>query len=233
MIENPNIRFLGGSKNKFSNQRVKTVISRQHWTWYISLMLVQYWFLMAYLLHRGWDKMLCLADYIFKCIFLTEQIFLSWLDQILLQRVQFTKKNSIASEIGLAPDRWQAIIWTDDGLVSLCIYASLHRASMTYTMIQTHASWIENKTIQWQDLCIGTRLQQIQHSHIFFFFKDANNPFVPQSKSRTQEYVCMIILYTTICNMNICHQWIEIHVCRVYQWECAKDGTQGYYMMIL
>ena len=47
---------------------------------------------------------------------------------------------------------------------------------MTYTMIQTHASWIENKTIQWQDLCFGTRLQQIQHSHIFFFFKDTNNP---------------------------------------------------------
>ena len=45
------------------------------------------------------------ADYIFKCIFLNENV---W---ILIDILQYS---SIGSDNGLAPTRQQAIIWTND-----------------------------------------------------------------------------------------------------------------------
>ena len=51
--------------------------------------------------------------------------------------------SSIGSDNGLAPVRQQAIIWTNDGLVYRCIYASLSRNELT------HRGWNKMAT-SWQ-----------------------------------------------------------------------------------
>ena len=38
---------------------------------------------------------------------------------------------SIGSDNGLAPNRWQAIIWTNVGMLYWCIYASLGLNELT------------------------------------------------------------------------------------------------------
>ena len=61
------------------------------------------------------------ADNVFKCIFFNETEFLSQFHWSLFLRVHA----SIGSDNGLAQIRQQAIIWTNDGLVYWCIFASL------------------------------------------------------------------------------------------------------------
>ena len=72
-----------------------------------------------------------LADNIFKHIFLKESdkiIFeLHW---NLFPGVQLTI-NQIGSGNDLAPNRWQAIIWTNDGPVHWCIYVALGGDELT------------------------------------------------------------------------------------------------------
>ena len=64
-----------------------------------------------------------LADDIFKCIFLNEN------DRILikmsLKYIARTRQDSIGSRNGLAPNRRQAITWTNDDLVHWRIYAAI------------------------------------------------------------------------------------------------------------
>ena len=60
------------------------------------------------------------ADNIFKCIFLNES-----LHRLILQSSS-EHLTSIGSDNGLAPNRRQAIIWTNDNPVYWCIYAASH-----------------------------------------------------------------------------------------------------------
>ena len=45
--------------------------------------------------------------------------------QVSLKHSNLQKKNSNGSDNALAPNKWQAIIWNDDGLAYWCIYALL------------------------------------------------------------------------------------------------------------
>ena len=63
------------------------------------------------------------AEDIFKCIFFNEN---AW--NLLKSSLKLVRKvwiNKIGTDNGFVPVRQQAIIWTNDGLVYWCIYASL------------------------------------------------------------------------------------------------------------
>ena len=62
------------------------------------------------------------ADNVFKCIFLNENFWIS--NNISLKCVPCGQIDNISSDNGLAPNRREAIIWTNNGLVNLRIYAS-------------------------------------------------------------------------------------------------------------
>ena len=70
------------------------------------------------LTHWGWDKMAAILQKTFSNAFFQGK------------SVYFVFSNeqypNTGSDNGLAPARWQAIIWTNDGLVYWCIYASLN-----------------------------------------------------------------------------------------------------------
>ena len=70
------------------------------------------------------------ADNIFKCIYLNENLCV--LTRISLKFVpKGWYQTSIGSDNGLAPNRWQAIIWTNDGLVYCCLHALLDLSELT------------------------------------------------------------------------------------------------------
>ena len=75
-----------------------------------------------------------LADDIFKCIFFNENVRI--LIEISLKFVPRIHLNwqsvSIGSGNGLAPNRWQAITWTNDDPVQWLIYASPGLSELTY-----------------------------------------------------------------------------------------------------
>ena len=54
-------------------------------------------------------------DAIFQCIFLNENIWISIKISLKFVPKGTTEYSSIGLDNGLAPDRWQAIIWTNDG----------------------------------------------------------------------------------------------------------------------
>ena len=58
-----------------------------------------------------------MADGIFKCIFLNENLNFKWYFIEMCSLWSNSQYVIIGSDNGLAPDRRQAIIWTNDGLV--------------------------------------------------------------------------------------------------------------------
>ena len=84
------------------------------------------------------------ADDIFRYILFNETVWI--LIQIWLKFVPngLVKKYIIASDNGLSSNRQQAIIWTNDGLIYCCIYASLGRYELVllgiYIYIDVHSN---------------------------------------------------------------------------------------------
>ena len=78
------------------------------------------------------------ADKIFKLIFLHENsciyIHWNWFSRVHL------KLGSIGSNDVLVWNRRQAIIWTNDGLIYWCIYASLSLHGLTYQTLSSNIS---------------------------------------------------------------------------------------------
>ena len=84
------------------------------------------------------------ADGIFKCIFLNEDVTCKFRLKFHCTEVCsqgfIWQYASIGSDNGLPPGRRQAIIWTNDGLVYLCIYASLGLNESTHLHLVPHIS---------------------------------------------------------------------------------------------
>ena len=74
----------------------------------------------------------------------------------------------IDSDNGLAPTRWQAIIWTNDGIVYWCIYASL---CLNELMLQMHLSpeinlFSTGSIPDWQRCLSDYNMSQIKFSKL-------------------------------------------------------------------
>ena len=94
------------------------------------------------LTYWGRDKMAAISQMTFSNAF-------SWIKMYEFQE-KFTKVcsyrsnwqySSIGSDNGLVPNRWQAIFWTNGGLVYWCIYASLglnELINMLWNIIRLH-----------------------------------------------------------------------------------------------
>ena len=75
-----------------------------------------------------WKQNGChIADYIFKCIFLTKNI-----SKLIKISLKFAPDVSIDSGIGWVPDRQQAITWTNNDPVHWQIYESLGLNGLTH-----------------------------------------------------------------------------------------------------
>ena len=98
-----------------------------HFTWTRgSPALVRHTFILKdTLISLGQNGCHC-ADDIFKCILMNNN-FVFWFQfhLSLFLRVQLTTIDSIGSGNGLAPNSWQAIIWSNADLVHWHIYATL------------------------------------------------------------------------------------------------------------
>ena len=102
-----------------------TVMTKFRYQIYIHIYVYGTSIWLVYTLRARWNG--ChFADNIFKCIFLMKTLILT---TILPKRIYSPGSNwqygSISSDNGLAPNRRQAIIWTNDGIGYWCIYASL------------------------------------------------------------------------------------------------------------
>ena len=78
------------------------------------------------------------ADSIFICIFLKE---IFWIFYKILLKCFFGSNwqyGSIGSDNGLVPNRCQAIIWSNDGMVQKCMYAPLEPLKLNVLTLNFH-----------------------------------------------------------------------------------------------
>ena len=88
--------------------------------------------------HSGWDKMAAIMQMMIPNAFSWTKMFelqLHWLHWLQFYWISSLGSNwqfvSIGWDDGLAPNRWQAIIWTNDSLFHWCIHMH-HSASMSW-----------------------------------------------------------------------------------------------------
>ena len=93
-----------------------------------------------------------LADDIFKCIFVNENIWISikiWLKFVPKGRINILYSN-IGSNNGLAPTRRQAIIWTNADPIHWHIYAALGGDELTLIIVRRAGLLWSQQDFEWR-----------------------------------------------------------------------------------
>ena len=130
----------------------------------------------------------------------------------------------IGSENGLAPKRWQAIIWTNDGVVYWRIYESpvLNELKMWYEIFKEKSAWdLQLIDTKWmlisyrKMLCVQLLPHMEACAHVFYIY---NHNWWPTAVSVCLIYhTCIYYIYIYIYDRELMHQ----HALFI-SWKCKR-----------